>query len=103
MAKNYTYGWMLKQKGFVEVPESEYTERQKEDKAFIDMLSNVVWKAGCGWTGVKYKVMRYTDGSIEKYMVLYVGSEEHMEGSRWIPISGNSKGCCLSVLGENLW
>jgi hypothetical protein len=24
-------------------------------------------------------------------------------GSRWIPISGNSLGCCLSVLGENLW
>ena len=103
MAKNYTYGWMLKQKGFVEVPESEYTERQKEDKAFIDMLSNVVWKAGCGWTGVKYKVMRYTDGSIEKYMVLYVGAQDNVDGGRWIPISGNSKGCNLAVLGENLF
>ena len=47
MAKNYTYGWRLKELGYTEVPESEYTERQKEDKEFIDMLSNVVWKAGC--------------------------------------------------------
>lgn len=103
MAKNYTYGWKLKELGYTEVPESEYTERQKEEKEFIDMLSNVVWKADCGWTGVAYKVMRYTDGSFEKYMVLYVGSEERMEGSRWIPITGNSKGRNFSVLGENLF
>ena len=51
MAKNYTYGWRLKELGYTEVPESEYTERQKEDKEFIDMLSNVVWKAGCGGAG----------------------------------------------------
>lgn len=103
MAKNYTYEWRLKELGYTEVPEFEYTERQKEEKEFIDMLSNVVWKAGCGWTGVAYKVMRYTDGNIEKYMVLYVGSKERMEGSRWIPISGNSKGYNLAVLGENLF
>jgi len=24
-------------------------------------------------------------------------------GQRYIPINGNSKGCNLSVLGENLW
>ena len=100
MAKNYTYGWRLKELGYTEVPESEYTERQKEDKEFIDMLSNVVWKAGCGWTGVAYKVMRYTDNSIEKYMVLYV---DVVDNGRWILIQGNSKGCNLTVLGENLW
>lgn len=103
MAKNYTYGWRLKELGYTEVPESEYTERQKEEKEFIDMLSNVVREADCGWTGVAYRVMRYTDESIEKYMVLYVGSEERMEGSRWIPITGNSKGSNLAVLGENLF
>ena len=103
MAKNYTYGWRLKELGYTEVPESEYTERQEKDKGFIDMLSNVVREADCGWTGVAYKVMGYTDGSFEKYMVLYVGSEERMEGGRWIPITGNSKGCNLSVLGENLF
>ena len=103
MAKNYTYEWRLKELGYTEVSESEYTECQKEEKEFIDMLSNVVWKAGCGWTGVAYRVMRYTDNSIEKYMVLYVRSEDHMECSRWIPINGNSKGCNLAVLGENVF
>lgn len=103
MAKNYTYGWRLKELGYTEVPESEYSERQKEDKEFIDMLSDVVWKAGCGWTGVAYKVMRYTDGSFEEYMVLYEVGWYSKNGGRWIPITGNSKGCNLSVLGENLW
>jgi hypothetical protein len=35
----------------------------------------------------------------EPYMVLCVGGH----GERWIPIDGNSKGCCLEVLGQNIW
>lgn len=97
--KNYTYGWVLQSQGYVEVPESEYTERMLEMKKFIDMLSEVVVKANCGWDGVEYKAMRYTDKSIEKYMVLCVDGR----GERWIPINGNSMGCNLQVLGENLW
>ena len=100
MAKNYTWGWKLKEQGFVEVPESEYTNRQQNDKEFINKLSEIVKEANCGWNGVSYKVMRYSDNSIEKYMVLYV---DVVDNGRWIPITGNSKGCNLSVLGENLW
>lgn len=97
--KKYTYGWMLKKQGYVEVPESEYTERQKEMKNFIEKLSDVIVAAKCGWDGVEYKVMKYTDDSIEKFMVLCVDGR----GARWIPINGNSKGCNLQVLGENIW
>ena len=97
--KNYTYGWVLRDQGYVEVPESDYTERMLDMKEFIDMLSEVVIKANCGWDGVEYKVMRYTDDSIEKYMVLCVDGR----GERWIPINGNSKGCNFEVLGQNLW
>lgn len=98
--KNYTYGWHLQAQGYVEVPESEYTERMLDMKEFIDMLSDVVIKADCGWSSVRFKAMRYKDdNSIEKYMVLYVGQHD----TRWIPINGNSKGCNLAVLGENLW
>jgi hypothetical protein len=43
--------------------------------------------------------MQYSDDSIEKYMVLWVEGG----GERWIPITGSSKGACLSALGENLW
>lgn len=98
MAKNYTYGWMLKEKGYVEVPEAEYTERQIDMKNYIESMSAVIKAAQCGWDGVRYKVMRYMDSSIEKFMVLYCDG-----GERWIPITGNSKGCNFSVLGENLW
>lgn len=97
--KNYTYGLRLEQLGYVELPESEYTERMWEMKEFIDMLSEVVKKAKCGWDSVEYKVMQYTDGSFEKYMVLCVDGR----GERYIPINGNSMGCNLQVLGENLW
>lgn len=97
--KNYTYGWRLKELGYVEVPESEYTDRMLEMKEYVNMLSDVVDKADCGWDGVEYKVMKYIDDSIEKYMELYTNDG----GARWIPITGNSKGCNFTVLGENLW
>ena len=102
--KNYMYKFAI---GlgleWVEVPEEEYTERQKEHKEFIDMLSTVVKKAKCGWDEVKYKVIKYEPNTdrefIDKFMVLCVDGREE----RWIPITGNSMGCNLSVLGENIW
>jgi hypothetical protein len=97
--KNYTYGWRLKELGYVEVTEERYTDRQKDMQKYIEVLSEAIRKAKCGWDGVRYAVMQYTDDSIEKYMVLYCEDG----GDRWIPITGNSKGCNLSVLGENLW
>lgn len=98
--KNYTYGWRLKEMGYIEVPEIEYTERQHDIKNFIEMLSIVVRKANCGWSGVEYVLMKHYDHEHrEPYMVLCV--DGHRE--RWIPIDGNSKGCNISVLGENLW
>lgn len=97
--KNYTYGYLLKQQGFVEIPEDSYSDRQKDMNEYIKVLSEAVSKANCGWSGVRYAVMQYSDDSIEKYMVLWVEGG----GERWIPITGNSKGACLSALGENLW
>lgn len=97
--KNYTYGWLLRERGYTEIPEDSYSERQKDMCEYIKMLSDVVRKARCGWSGVRYAVMQYTDDSIEKYMVLWVEGG----GERWIPITGNSKGACLSDLGDNLW
>lgn len=97
--KNYTYGWRLKDMGCVEASESEYTEHMMDMKEYINMLSDVIVKAKCGWDSVEYKAMRYPDGSVNEYMVLCVDGH----GERYIPISGNSKGCNFSVLGENLW
>lgn len=97
--KNYTYGWKLKEQGYTEIPDDSYSERQKDMCEYIKVLSEAVSKAKCGWSGVRYAVIQYINDVIEEYMVLWVEDG----GSRWIPISGNSKGCCLSVLGENLW
>lgn len=97
--KNYTYGWKLKDMGCVEVPNSEYTDSMWDTKAYIAVLSNAIVIAKCGWDSVEYKAMRYSDGSINEFMVLCVDGH----GERYIPISGNSKGCNFSVLGENLW
>lgn len=96
--KNYTYGWMLKDKGFVETSITEYTENQIDMNKFINSMSAVIKESKCGWDGVRYEVMKHEKGSIAEYMVLYCDG-----GERWIPISGNSKGCNFSVLGENLW
>lgn len=102
--KNYIYKWQVGDGlQWREVPEDKYTERQKEHKEFIDMLSAVVKKAKCGWDEVKYKVVEYDDvfdsKSYSTFMVLCIDGHEE----RWIPITGNSMGCNLSVLGENLW
>ena len=97
--KNYTYGWRLKELGWSEIPEDSYSDSQKNMAEYISLLSEAVYKARCGWSGVRYAVMQHTSDAIEEYMVLWVENG----GSRWIPIGGNSKGCCLSVLGENLW
>lgn len=97
--KNYTYGWKLKGQGWSEIPEDSYSDSQKNMAEYISILSEAVNKAKCGWSGVKYAAMQYTNDEISEYMVLWVEDG----GSRWIPIDGNSKGCCLSVLGENLW
>ena len=96
--KNYTYEWQLKQCGYKEVPESHYTNNQRAMKEFVNMLSLVVVKANCGWDEVKYKLMQNNTYTVP-YMVLCVDGH----GERWIPIDGNSKGCNLQVLGENLF
>lgn len=98
--KNYTYGWMIKNNGYFEIPVDEYTESQSDMMNFIMSMSNIIVDARCGWDGVRYEVVKHckTDDILE-YMVLYCNDG----GSRWIPITANSKGSNFSVLGENLW
>ena len=97
--KNYTYGWRIEELGYKEVDKSKYTEEQIDMCKFIESMSYVIRSAKCGWSSVEYKAMKHENGSFNEYMVLCVDGH----GERYIPISGNSKGCNLSVLGENLW
>lgn len=97
--KNYTYGWAVRDKGYVELPVAEYDEYQMDMRKFIKSMSAVIVEARCGWDGVRYEVMKHDNGNVVEYMVLYCNGG----GSRWIPITANSKGSNFSVLGENLW
>lgn len=96
--KNYQYKWQITDRGFAEVPESEFTDNQKDMNRFVESMSLVIKYAKCGWDGVMYKVMKHPEMGIDEYMVLHCDG-----GERWIPVSGNSKGCNFSVLGENIW
>lgn len=98
--KKYTFGWIVKDLGYVEVPFNNYTVSMRDMKGYINLLSNAVIDAKCGWDSVEYKAMKHPNKEeIEEYMVLCVNGH----GERWIHITGNSKGCNFSVLGENLW
>lgn len=98
--KNYTYGHVLINKGYVEVDYTRYNIYQENMSRFIHQLSKVVRDANCGWSGIEYVLMKRADSDYkEPYMVLCVDGRRE----RWIPIDGNSKGCNISVLGENLW
>ena len=98
--KNYTYGWVLEDDGYTEVPTTDYTVYQLDMCEFVMSMSEIIEKSKCGWDGVRYAVMKYKDTMVtEEYMVLYCDGG----GSRWIPVTCNSKGCNFSVLGENLW
>ena len=98
--KNYTYGHIIKNNGYVEVDVSEYTKHQIDMMEFIKDMSSVIVKAKCGWDEVRYTMVKHNErGDTVEYMVLCVDGN----GERYIPISGNSKGCNFSVLGENLW
>lgn len=97
--KNYTYGHVIKGRGYVEVPITDYNEHQLDMRKFVKSMSSVIAQAKCGWDGVRYEVMKHNEVmDTPEYMVLYCEG-----GERWIPISGNSKGCNFDVLGENLW
>ena len=97
--KNYTYGHIIRDRGYFETPVSEYRKAQLDMKEFVESMSDIIAKANCGWSGVRYEVMKHENGDMSEYMVLYCNGG----GSRWIPITANSKGCNFSVLGENLW
>ena len=63
-------------------------------------LAIAVRQANCGWSDLRYLCVKYPGSDhIYPYMVLYVDDRPE----RWIPVEGNSYGCNLQVIGENLW
>lgn len=98
--KNYTYASVIKQHGGEELAWKEWSNDHLERSVYVDLfLSPALKAARCGWDGLLYKVIKYPCGTITSYMVLCVNGKPE----RWIPVDGNSDGCNLQVLGENIW
>lgn len=107
MAKNYLWTHVIlgDRKGQIcntqEIEQSELAGVYQKHKRYVEKyLAPAVKAAKCGWDDLAYLCVKYPGSThIYPYMVLYVG--EHPE--RWIPVEGNSYGCNLQVIGENLW
>lgn len=101
---NFNYVWTFtifdSRKGQM-CSEDDLTELQKKHGKYVrDFLAPAVRAANCGWSDLKYIGIKYPGSDhIYPYMVLYVNDKPE----RWIPVDGNSEGCNLQVLGENLW
>jgi hypothetical protein len=102
MAKNYlhTYTILDERKGKI-CAFHELTSSHLNHQRYIHrFIRPAVKAANCGWSDVQYICIKYPDSDhIYPYMVLCVNDKPE----RWIPVDGNSDGCNLQVIGENLW
>jgi hypothetical protein len=102
MPKNYLYTHtiMNERKGRI-CRQDELRDTHVQHQKYVDKyLSPAVKAAKCGWDDLKYVCIKYLNSDhVYPYMVLYVDNRP----ARWIPVDGNSDGCNLQVIGENLW
>lgn len=102
MSKNYLYTHTIlgDRKGKIcAFHELEDVHRKHQDY-IRRFLAPAVKYANCGWDDLRYICIKYPGSHhIYPYMVLYVDDRPE----RWIPVEGNSYGCNLQVIGENLW
>ena len=102
MSKNYLYTYTIldDRKGQICSIDDLSDIQRKHQKYVHDFLAPAIKEAKCGWSDLKYVGIRYPGSDyIYPYMVLYVNDR----AERWIPVDGNSDGCNLQVIGENLW
>ena len=101
MAKNYLYTHVILEERKGEICFNDWSDMHRQHAHYVLMyLAPAVRHANCGWSDVRYICVKYPGSDhIYPYMVLYVNDKPE----RWIPVDGNSDGCNLQVIGENLW
>jgi hypothetical protein len=102
MASNYLYTYTIlgDRRGSI-CSQSELEDIHIRHRSYVENhLRPAVISAKCGWDDLRYLCIKYPGSDhIYPYMVLYVDDRPE----RWIPVEGNSYGCNLQVIGENLW
>ena len=100
---NYMHEIAVKQMGYTDVPIGEWRDIHCNKFRFIDKhLSPALKAARCGWESAEYKLMRTLDDGITEFLVLWA-EEKGKSGSRWINITGDSRGSIMCAMCDNLW
>lgn len=99
----YTHTILTERQGVI-CSQDELDQHHLKHKEYVEKyLAPAVKESKCGWDDLKYVCIKYPNSDYADYacpyMVLYVGNKP----KRWIPVDGNSDGCNLQVLGENIW
>lgn len=101
--KNYMYEFTIKERGYEPISFHDYTECQREKLRYVlNDLRPAVAKANCGWQDLDYQVMRTPSGMTTEFVILWAGKINE-SGSRWMNVTGDSKGSVFSVVAENIW
>jgi hypothetical protein len=101
--KNYMYEMMIKERGYTDVPLKEWRDVHCDKFRFVEQhLSPALKASRCGWENVEYRLMETADGGITEFIVLWA-AEKGKSGSRWINVSGDSRGSIMCAMCDNLW
>ena len=102
MKNNYMWELTIKERGYIDIPVTEWSDVHIEKYKFTEKRLSPTLKASrCGWSNAEYKLMQNQDGRAE-FLVLWE-SEPNNSGSRWIPISGESLGSMMCSMCDNIW
>ncbi len=102
MKNNYLWKMTVQERGYTDVPVTEWSDCCIEKYKFTENhLSPMLKASKCGWRNAEYKLMQNRSGRTE-FLVLWE-SEIGNSGSRWIPVSGESLGSMMCSMCDNLW
>ena len=103
MKNNYIWKMTVEERGYTDVPITEWSDVCIEKYKFTEKYLSPMLKASrCGWRNAEYKYMRTPSGSETEFLVLWE-SEPNNSGSRWIPVSGESLGSMMCSMCDNIW
>ena len=100
---NYIYEITVKERNYTDVPLGEWSDVHCDKFRFIEQhLSPALKASRCGWENAEYKLMKTPGGGRTEFLVLWA-EEKGSSGSRWINVTGDSRGSMMCAMCDNLW